>query len=232
MKLTDFRNQLRSSVEKICQRNKWDFQNAKQRGMAFEDWCFDLLSEKYPTADVDRSQAILRTDDGGNDIIFEAADTQEAFVVQCKFPFVAQQKPVAEDEVKEFFSNFSLLYDKKYIKQRAGKNQRLTELSNELKYWVQNNWAINFVFVTTDTRGQNVEALIEKYNSEFIGEPYNVRFDVWDLANLKDIWADVQSVTETYPDIVKFTLADDHYMIPAGKLSNITCRIPDDCRVF
>ncbi|MCL2384609.1 MAG: restriction endonuclease, partial [Alphaproteobacteria bacterium] len=158
MKLTDFKNELRSSVEKICIANGWNIQDNKYRGMAFEDWCFQLLSDKHPTADVDKAEAILRTDDGGIDIIFESADTQEAYVVQCKYPLIAQSKPMPEDKVKEFFSNFELLKDSNYMKDRNGKNQRLHDLANELKYWLSENWTVYFVFISSDTRGQNITA--------------------------------------------------------------------------
>jgi len=225
LKLVDFKNELRSSVEKICISNGWAIADNKQRGMAFEDWCFQLLSDKHPTADVDKSEAILRTDDGGNDIIFESADTQEAYVVQCKYPFIAQTKPMPEDKVKEFFSNFDLLRDASYIKERKGKNQRLFDLSNELKYWIKENWTVYFIFITTDTREQNVDALVDAYNSKFSNSAFNVRFDAWGINELRDVYVEVESVTEQYPDLVQLTLADNHYMQPAGKLPNITFSI-------
>jgi hypothetical protein len=184
LKLTDFKAELRSSVEKICDSNGWKIANNKQRGMAFEDWCFQLLSDKYPTADVDKSEAILRTDDGGNDIVFESADTQEAYVIQCKYPFIAQSKPMAEDEVKRFFSNFELLKDSNYMKDRKGKNQRLYDLSNELKYWLKENWTVYFLFMTTDTRQDNIKALIDLYNAKFSDTTLNVRFDAWGINEL------------------------------------------------
>jgi hypothetical protein len=65
MKIEEFKKELRTSLQAICNENKWSFDNAKQRGMAFEDWCFNLLSERYPAADNDPSQCIIRGDDAG-----------------------------------------------------------------------------------------------------------------------------------------------------------------------
>jgi hypothetical protein len=45
MKTQAFKTQLRSEVEKICIENKWDFNIDKFRGMAFENWCFDLFNQ-------------------------------------------------------------------------------------------------------------------------------------------------------------------------------------------
>ena len=111
MKIQDFKNQIRTDVENICKTNRWDFNNAKQRGMGFEDWCFNLLCLKHPTADNKKEHCIFRTDDGGNDIIFVSEDTKEAYVVQSKYPLPVQSNDIKEDEVKQFFSNFELYRD-------------------------------------------------------------------------------------------------------------------------
>lgn len=190
--------------------------------MAFEDWCFNLFLDKFPTADVKKEEAILRTDDGGTDIIFEASDSQEVFILQCKYPLVSQVHPIPEGDVKEFFTNFSLLKDKRYAKQRDYKNPRVAELSNEIRFWIENGWVINFIFITTDTRTPAIDALIDKYNKDFSKDIFSIKFDAWGLAELKDVWTEVQSVVETYPESLTLTLPDEHYLIPDGKLRNIT----------
>ena len=38
MKIEPFKLELRGALQKICAENKWSFDNAKQRGMAFENW--------------------------------------------------------------------------------------------------------------------------------------------------------------------------------------------------
>jgi hypothetical protein len=48
MKIEEFKQVLRASLQAICNEKKWTFDNPKQRGMAFEDWCFNLFSERYP----------------------------------------------------------------------------------------------------------------------------------------------------------------------------------------
>ena len=69
MKLNDFRDELRRSLERICKTKSWNFDNNKQRGMAFEDWCFELLAERHPTAENDPSECIIRSDDSEIDIV-------------------------------------------------------------------------------------------------------------------------------------------------------------------
>lgn len=222
MKINDFKSELRQSVEEICSKNKWNPNDNKQRGMAFENWCFELFSNKYPTADNDPDDCILRTDDGAIDIIFESSDTKEAYIVQSKYPFIAQSNPMPESKVKEFFSTFELLKDSEYINERQGKNQRLNDLSNEIKFWLINNWNLNFVYISTDLRDQKINSLVDFYNKKFVDSPFTIKFDAWGINELKDVYLDVKSIEESYPETITLTLADDHYMRPDGNLENIT----------
>src|ERR1700693_6249584 len=52
----------------------------------------------------------------------------------------------------------------------------------------------------------------EKYNWQYQNQ--NVKFEVWDVNELKDQFVEVQSVEEEYPSDVDFILADDHYLSP------------------
>jgi hypothetical protein len=73
MKIEEFKKTLRSSLEQICRDNNWSFDNNKQRGMAFENWCFNLFCERYPAAENNPDECIIRGDDAGIDV-FLAAD--------------------------------------------------------------------------------------------------------------------------------------------------------------
>jgi hypothetical protein len=96
--------------------------------MAFEDWCFNLFSERYPAAENDAATAILRGDDSRLDIIFESKETEEIYSLQCKNPKVAAQDPIPEEEVISFFSEFRLFKDRTYLDSRkAKKNPRIGE---------------------------------------------------------------------------------------------------------
>jgi hypothetical protein len=79
------------------------------------------------------------------------------------------------------------LKDSNYIKDRKGRNQRLSDISNELKYWLNENWNVYFIFITTDTRGQKIDALVDAYNTKFSDTAFNIRFDAWRINELKDI---------------------------------------------
>src|SRR5687768_12945516 len=100
MKIQDFRTELRSQLEAICRNNKWNYDNAKQRGMAFENWCFELLRDRYPAADINPDDCIIRGDDMEIDIWFESKETEEIYLIQAKHPKPAATDPIEEAEVK------------------------------------------------------------------------------------------------------------------------------------
>ena len=136
MKIQEFKKELQDALAKICRENKWEYNNNKLRGMAFEDWCFDLFSERYPAADNESATAILRGDDAQIDIIFESKETEEIYIIQCKNPKIAAQDPIPEDEIISFFSEFKLFKDRSYLDSRKTKNPRIQELASEFTYWI------------------------------------------------------------------------------------------------
>ena len=101
MKIQDFKNELRSQLQKICTDKAWEYNNNKLRGMAFEDWCYDLFHERYPATDMDAEQSIIRGDDMEIDIWFESKETEEIYLVQAKHPKPAASDPIDEGEVKK-----------------------------------------------------------------------------------------------------------------------------------
>jgi AIPR protein len=223
MKIEEFKQTLRNSLQKICTHNGWSFDNAKQRGMAFEDWCFYLFCDRYPAADNKADQCIIRGDDAGIDIFFESKETEEIYILQCKHPKIAASDPIPEDEVKTFFANYELLASRKYLDQRKSKNPKVQELGSEFEYWLKQRYVINLIFLSTGEATDKTSALIEAFNERF--KTANVKFDVWDISELRDEYVSVQSIEEKYPDNVVLTLADGHFMKPDGELDNLTFAI-------
>jgi AIPR protein len=224
MKIEEFKRDLRTSLEKICVEKKWSFDNSKQRGMAFEDWCFNLLRERYPASENNPEECIIRGDDAGVDIFFESKETEEIYIIQCKHPKIAASDPIAEDEIKSFFSNYALLSDKKYLDKRQTTNPKIEELAQEFDYWVKKGFLIHFIFISTGTAGPKIAALVDKFGKD--NQTSNVEFEVWDLAALKDEYVNIKSIEEQYPEEWSVTLAQGHFMIPAGELENISFVVP------
>jgi hypothetical protein len=176
MKIEEFKQTLRNSLQKICTHNGWSFDNAKHRGMAFEDWCFTLFCERYPAADNKADQCIIRGDDAGIDIFFESKETEEIYILQCKHPKIAASDPIHEDEVKTFFSNYELLANRKYLDQRKTKNPKVQELGSEFEYWLKQRYVVNLIFISTGEATDKTAALIEAFNERFSAS--NVKFDI------------------------------------------------------
>jgi hypothetical protein len=224
MKIDEFKKELRSSLENICHERKWSFDNPKYRGMAFEDWCFNLFRERYPAAENNPEECIIRGDDAGVDIFFESKETEEIYILQCKHPKIAASDPIPEHEVKSFFSNYTLLSDKRYLDRRQTTNAKIEELANEFDYWVKQHFLIHFIFISNGTAGPKIDALVEKVSKD--NQNANVEFEVWDLPALKDEYVSIKSIEEKYPEEWTLTLAQGHFMIPDGDLENISFVVP------
>lgn len=220
MKLQDFKSDLRSSLEAICKEKKWSFDNSKQRGMAFEDWCFNLFAERYPGADNELEESIIRGDDATIDVVFESKETGEIYILQCKHPKISAMDPIAEEEVKSFFSTYALFKDREYLDKRNTINPKICDLANEFEYWEKNNFIVHFIFISSGKGTEKTSALADKYNRD--NQNQNVKFDVWDISRIRDEFVSVKSIEEQYPELVKFTLTDNHHLEPNGELENIT----------
>lgn len=223
MKINDFKANLKSEIEAICEENGWKYDNNKQRGMAFEDWCFSLLSERYPAAENDRSSSIIRGDDFTIDVVFESRDTEEVYILQCKNEKIAASDPLNEEDVRTFFQTASLLADNDYMQSRKTGNQRIKELAKEFQAWKKDNYAITFIFVSTGRATEKTEALLKKYNSDH--SDTRISFKIWDIDALKEEYVSVKSIEEHYPEDVSLVLADGHYLCLRGDPKNITFAI-------
>ncbi len=224
MKIEEFKRELRSALESICSEKKWSFDNSKQRGMAFEDWCFNLFCERYPAAENNPEECIIRGDDAGVDIFFESKETEEIYILQCKHPKIAASDPIPEDEVKSFFTNYRLLSDKQYLLKRQTKNPKIEELAQEFDYWQKKGFLIHFIYISSGTAGPKIDALVEKFAKD--NQTSNVEFGVWDLAELKDEFISIKSIEEKYPEEWAITLAQGHFMVPDGELENLSFVVP------
>jgi hypothetical protein len=220
MKIEEFKKELRGAVEKICVEKKWSFDNSKHRGMAFENWCFNLFRERYPAAENNPDECIIRVDDAGIDIFFESKETEEIYILQCKHPKIAASDPIPEDEIKSFFANYRLLSDRQYLNKRQTKNPKIEELASEFDYWIKKGFLIHFIYISSGTAGPKIDALVEKFSRD--NPTSNVEFAVWDLAALKDEFVSIKSIEEKYPEEWVTTLPQDHFMIPDGDLENIS----------
>ncbi len=63
----------------------------------------NYFAERYPAAENNPDECIIRADDARIDIFFESKETEEIYLLQCKHPKIAQSDLIPEDEVKPNF---------------------------------------------------------------------------------------------------------------------------------
>ncbi len=222
MKISTFKSMLRSDIEQICETNAWDKNNAKQRGMAFENWCFNLLKERLPHADYEAEESILRTDDFEIDICLPSPETEEVFILQCKHYKLAQNPPIKDDDIKSFFATFDLLTDKKLLKNRGTKNSKLIEIANGVLDWQKESYQIHMVFASTGKSTDSSRAVTTSFNKKY----NNVSFEVWDIDGICDQYTSNSQMEERYPDEVSIVLKEGSFLYQDQPLKNLTFTVP------
>ena len=220
MKTQEFKEMLRADIEKICANEGWSVDDRKQRGMAFENWCFDLFQERYPAADNEAEDSIIRVDDFNIDVCFPSRDTDEIHLLQCKHPKIGAINPINENYVDSFFSRYGQLRDGTFRDDYPTKNLKILDIFNEFKHWREKPYHIYMTFISNGRSSEKLEVLTSKYNSDYSKDL--VTFEIWDFDRLRDEYASQKSIEETYPEAVHFTLAKGSFLEHDGPQKNLT----------
>ena len=225
MKIQSFKSQLQAEVEEICDSRNWKFDNNKDRGMAFETWCFNFFSEKYSSSDNRENECVLRSHDFGIDVVFPSAEFQEVFFIQAKYSsMAAKSKPIKYDLVEGFFSAYRYLFNKKDFDTSSIKNERVKQLFNEASMWTKDGYSVYFIFVSTGTNNEQVQGRVRAYNEEFEGN--RVTFEVWDIRKLRDEYVEARSAEQSYPDEISLTLGEGKFLSIDGPKDHLTFVVP------
>ena len=223
MKIIDFKSELRNNLEKIARKN-----NGVSKITSIVEWLLKIGASSCYRSGIRQRKTMQRTLLSGETTrtlmwCLKSKETGEIYILQCKHPKIAATDPIPEGEVKSFISTYQLLKDREYLDKRKTYNPKIQELAVEFDYWNRQNFLVHFIFITTGKSSDKTDALVEKFNRD--NQNQNVKFDVWDVTNIKDEYVAVKSVEEQYPSEVTVTLADEHYLPPDGPHENITFAI-------
>lgn len=224
MKLESFKTQLRRDVDSICSTKNWSYDNNKQRGMAFENWCFDFFSDMYSDADNRESECLLRQDDFNIDLVFPSKEFEEVYYIQAKFDKPAATKPIDVDQVGAFFSAYEYLFEKRETVIDGIQNDRVIQLFNEAKAWNNEGYKIYFIFITTGTNTSQTCQKVAEYSKLYKDD--NVEFDIWDIKKLRDEYVRANSIDERYPDQVRIKLGQGKFLKINGPEEHLTFVVP------
>ena len=220
MKLESFKSQLRQDVAAICRDKNWKYDENKHRGMAFEDWCFNFLSDMYPDSDNRAVDCILRQDDFNIDIVFPSKEFEEIYYIQAKFDKPSASEPINVDQVGTFFTAYEYLYLKRSTQIDKIQNPRVVQLFNEADAWNKQQFKVHFIFISTGQSTAETEQKISEYSELYKGD--HVSFDVWDIRKLRDEYVRANSIDERYPDQVKIQLGEGKFLKVDGPEKHLT----------
>lgn len=102
LSVKDFEAEVRNGVQQICKDKKWNYDDNRKRGFAFQLWVARLMMEADRGLQGDAESALLYTDDLKADLVLEDPDRRHLIVVQCKYVSLKDNPPIPETEVNDF----------------------------------------------------------------------------------------------------------------------------------
>ena len=111
-----FRGRLTDQVKQICTERGWNYDNAGQRGWAFQFWVADLFSRREGL-DTPPEEAVFLNNDCGIDIILEEQNQKRYYLIQAKFLRFAAS--IEEPDVSHLCGRHQLFLDREWVKKHV-----------------------------------------------------------------------------------------------------------------
>lgn len=111
LSVDDFKNLLRQQVERICADQGWRYDSEAERGWAFQRWAGELIIAREGL-DTNVDDGMFLSNDLKFDVVLEDVDRRVLYLVQAKYPSLAQSPPLIEDEIVTFFDRHDTLLTK------------------------------------------------------------------------------------------------------------------------
>lgn len=210
--LNNFKKTLKDQIEKKCKEMNWQFNNNKQRGMAFQLWCADLWKERFDGIESEPSESTLETSDLGVDVYLEDSGNETIYILQCKYTGSGSKKSnINEDQVNSFLSVHNKLTDRDFIRKHGG--QKAIELLEDYSIKMDKGYSAKYYFISTESSTERIEDIINKENKKFETDDVDAEFFSIGVSSLKDFYNQSKSLKENIPEKVEIILREGHSVL-------------------
>lgn len=211
MSVSSFRNDLRDYVAGWLQKNERRQDDPRSKGMAFEDFVLELLTERFDYEETSPEQNIFRTNDLNFDIVITPDGLFDSFTVcQCEMGNISSRRgrSINHQKCSHWFETFkSLMDDNWLLEQKVEKSFR--NLLNDVKAGINDFKSVRWYYASNLERDQRCEASL-KVISRHLSDIYpNVDFQILCLDELAALYKENQKVGESTPCDVTFKVAKD-----------------------
>ena len=177
-----FRQVVTNGVKGICVEHGWAYDNAAQRGWAFQFWVADLVARREGL-EVTPEESIFLNNDCGIDIILEDQNQKRYYMIQAKIhrPSAA----VEESDASHLCDRHGLFLDREWVKKHVTQEMQFDVLGG-YEDLLRSGYSIHYCFVTTALASERVKDVITSRQADINREEPAVTFEILDGVELKE----------------------------------------------
>ena len=205
----EFRARLNEQVKQVCVERGWQFDNATQRGWAFQFWLADLFA-KREGLDSSLEEAVFLSNDCGIDIILEDQNQKRLYLIQSKFTKFSSS--IEEAEVSHLCDRHSLFLDRNWVKKHV-KQDAQSEFLSGYQDLLDGDYSMHYYFVCTGAVSTRAKELAASKQAEVNRTEPGVTIEVLDFSALKELFIEAETLEQSIPDLVEFQLPQGSFTI-------------------
>jgi AIPR protein len=211
MSVDAFKKIVRDGVQAACKNQGWNENKENERGYAFQKWVGQLVIQREGL-DANVDDGMFLSGDLMIDVALEDADRKLLYLIQTKYPSLAQSPPISEDEVVAFLDRHSVLYDHPdWVREHA--NDQLLEFVGDYRQKLKDGWGVYFYFVSTGRASPRITDLVNEKHSSIRRALSNVSFQLLDISGLKELYIQAQTLEQSIPEETRFLLRKDSWIL-------------------
>ena len=211
MSVDAFKKIVRDGVQIACKNQGWNENKENERGYAFQKWVGELIVQREGL-DTNVDDGMFLSGDLKIDVALEDADRKLLYLIQTKYPSLAQSPPVSEDEVVTFLDRHNVLYEHPdWIREHA--NDQLLEYVGDYRQKLKDGWGVYFYFVSTGRASPRIADLVNEKHSSTRRAFSNVSFQLLDITGLKELYIQAQTLEQSIPEETRFLLRKDSWIL-------------------
>lgn len=208
MSVVQFRTELKKYIEDWCATEGQNFDNSKSRGLAFEDFVFETLVNRFEFDGASTDENVFRTNERSFDIVLPPSGNCEYFIVcQCEMGNTGRKTndKLSLDKMVDWFKRLTDLMSDDWIS-----NQNFhPELKNylfDLKAHIDNFKPVKWLYVTNKSKHEKSEQELStiRRSSNYDKLYPNVETQIFALEELTELYTETQKIETAVPEQIIF----------------------------
>ena len=212
----EFQEYLKEQVQKICNDNRLNIDNQKERSRAFNIWIAKLYKENNRYIETDPHDSLLgESKDLNIDVYLEDNDDKVIYLIQSEFTGTSKKSKSAnvdEGKVSNFFGNHENLIDRKWVK-KFGNKIAHEYLRDYKKLIEEESYQFKYIFISTGSASERVKTAVTRANKRYEKQELPIDCILYDFTDFKDLVSQAQSVEAKIPDEVEFSIPKDQMFV-------------------